>query len=338
MAAHVRGARGTLREITSPGAGAAVAAFHHEAFLYAGTAGFLRGTVPFVRAGLDAGEPVLVVVGAEKIRRLREALGPDAQRVSFADMAQIGGNPARIIPAWRDFLAQQGGGGPARGIGEPVYVGRTPEELVECQRHEALLNVAFGRGAPWRLLCPYDTAALAPEIVSLAHHSHRFVGDGQASGVSEHYRGDHWGGAGDDCLAEPPGDPLELRFGPGPLEGVRRFVTAQVGDVLDRSLLSDLLLAMSEVASNSVVHGGGAGRLRVWTTERGVVCEVRDRGWIREPLVGRARPLPERENGRGLWMVNQLCDLVQLRSSPAGTVVRLHMYRRAPAAAPQLQA
>lgn len=59
-----------------------------------------------------------------------------------------------------------------------------------------------------------------------------------------------------------------------------------------------------------------------------VVCDVSDRGWIRQPLAGRARPSVDLESGRGLWMVNQLCDLVQLRSSPAGTVVRLHMLRR----------
>ena len=60
----------------------------------------------------------------------------------------------------------------------------------------------------------------------------------------------------------------------------------------------------------------------------GAVCEVQDKGWIRQPLVGRARPGIERKSGRGLWIVNQLCDLVQLRSSPAGTVARLHMRRR----------
>lgn len=325
-----------MSDVTLHGADSAMATFHHEAFLYAGTAAFLEGTVPFIRAGLDASEPVLVVVGADKIRRLREALGPDAERVSFADMSEIGRNPARIIPAWRDFLAQQAGGGPARGIGEPVYAERTPEELVECQQHEALLNVAFAAGAPWRLMCPYDTGSLAPEVVHVAGHSHRFVGDGGASRTSADYQGDDWAGRGDDRLPEPPGHPLELRFGPGPLEPLRRFVADQVGDTLERPVLSDLLLAMSEVVSNSLIHGGGAGRLRQWTTDRGVAVEVRDRGWIREPLVGRARPVLERENGRGLWMVNQLCDLVQLRSSPGGTTVRMHVHRRvSPAAHPQ---
>jgi anti-sigma regulatory factor (Ser/Thr protein kinase) len=307
-----------------------LAAFRHEAFLYAGTEGFLRGTVPFIRAGLEAGEPVLIVVAKPKISQLREALGPDAaSEVSFADMAEVGRNPARIIPAWLDFLAAHGPGRPARGIGEPVYAGRSTDELVECQRHEALLNVAFAGGAPWRLLCPYDTTALAPAVIDAAGHSHRYVTVGARPQESTQYRGDTWAGPGEDRLPDPPADALPLAFGPGPLEAVRRFVLDQVADGLGYDELSDLLVAVCEAASNSLVHGGGAGTLRVWRTDAGVVCEVRDRGWIRQPLAGRARPDFHQEHGRGLWMMNQLCDLVQLRSSPAGTIVRLHIGRRA---------
>ena len=307
------------------GAEPALTAFHHEAFLYAGAAAFLEGTVPFIEAGLADGEPVLVVVGPGKIGWLREELGGDAGRVTFADMAEVGRNPARIIPAWRDFLAAHGAGGPARGIGEPVYSERTPDELLECQRHEALLNVAFAAGAAWRLMCPYDTTSLDSDVVEAARHSHRYV----AGGHSAAYRGDGWTGPDEERLPDPPAGALPLAFGHGPLEGVRRYVVEHVGDTLDAVELSDLLVAVTEVAGNSLMHGGGAGTVRVWDSEAGVVCEVRDRGWIRQALVGRARPSIDQESGRGLWMVNQLCDLVQLRSSPAGTVVRLHMARRA---------
>ena len=305
-----------------------LATFRHEAFLYAGAEGFLRGTVPFIEAGLEAGEPVLVVVGAAKIEQLRSELGRDASEVAFADMAEVGRNPARIIPAWRDFLAAHGAGRPARGIGEPIDAKRSADELLECQRHEALLNVAFAGGAAWRLMCPYDVASLAPEVVAAARHSHRYVSATNHSEESLDYRGDTWVGPGEERLPEPPPDALPLAFGAGPLEAVRRFVLDQVSDTMGFDELSDLLVAVSEVASNSVVHGGGAGTLRVWHTDAGVVCEVRDRGWIRQPLAGRSRPDFQQESGRGLWIINQLCDLVQLRSSPAGTVVRLHMGRR----------
>ena len=88
-----------------------------------------------------------------------------------------------------------------------------------------------------------------------------------------------------------------------------------------------LVLAVNEVATNSVVHGGGGGILRIWTEGDVLVCEVRDRGVIDDPLVGRERPLVNAAGGCGLWLANQLCDLVQVRSFAGGSVVRLHKRR-----------
>ena len=85
------------------------------------------------------------------------------------------------------------------------------------------------------------------------------------------------------------------------------------------------MYAVNEVVTNSLCHGEGRARVNFWTEPAAVVCEVRDRGWIRDPLAGRIAPAPDRVSGRGLWLVNQLCDLVQLRSSPAGTTVRMYI-------------
>jgi anti-sigma regulatory factor (Ser/Thr protein kinase) len=59
-----------------------------------------------------------------------------------------------------------------------------------------------------------------------------------------------------------------------------------------------------------------------------VVCEVTDAGYFDQPLAGRRRPDADRVGGRGMWLVNQLCDLVQVRTLPEGTVVRMHLWRR----------
>ena len=83
------------------------------------------------------------------------------------------------------------------------------------------------------------------------------------------------------------------------------------------------MLATHEVATNSIRHGGGEGTLRVWHEDGMVVCEVRDRGRLDQPLAGRARPELEDGGGWGLWLANQLCDLVQIRTLPDGNVVRL---------------
>ena len=99
--------------------------FVHEAFLYASPEEFVRGTTAVHPRGLEAGEPVLVVLDAEKIKKLRAELGDEADGVIFADMAEVGANPARIIAAWQEFAEEHGAGGqPIRGIGEPIWTRR----------------------------------------------------------------------------------------------------------------------------------------------------------------------------------------------------------------------
>jgi anti-sigma regulatory factor (Ser/Thr protein kinase) len=302
--------------------------FRHEALLYDGEVGFLTGTLPFIRDGVEAGGPVLVVVSAAKIGLLRAALGGDADRVAFADMAAVGANPARIIPAWRRFVAAIDGGGHARGIGEPIWAERTPAELVECQRHEALLNLAFAGVPAWWLLCPYDTGALGRDVLEEAERSHPFVSERGVAWPSGAYRGlERVAEPFAAPLPDPPGRPAELEFGSGSLAGLRWLVARHATAAgLDPSRAADLVLAVDEVATNSLRHGGGRGTLRIWRDGGALVCEVRDAGRLEDPMAGRERPAPGRDGGRGLWMVNQLCDLVQLRSFPDGATVRVHMY------------
>ncbi|HEV2638106.1 MAG TPA: ATP-binding protein [Actinocrinis sp.] len=78
--------------------------------------------------------------------------------------------------------------------------------------------------------------------------------------------------------------------------------------------LRDLLLAVTEIAANSIRHGGGSGTMRVWARAGAMVCELRDQGVITDPLTGRVRPVADRPGGRGLWFAHQLCDLVEIRS------------------------
>jgi anti-sigma regulatory factor (Ser/Thr protein kinase) len=99
----------------------------------------------------------------------------------------------------------------------------------------------------------------------------------------------------------------------------------QAGLTRDRS--EDLVLSVHELATNSIRHGGGSGALRGWVERDAVVCEVSDGGLIDEPLAGRVQPDTDQPGGFGLWLANQLCDLVQIRSFGSGGVVRAHMRR-----------
>jgi anti-sigma regulatory factor (Ser/Thr protein kinase) len=302
--------------------------FRHEALLYAGDGGFLDATLPFIRAAVAAGDPILVVVGARKIDRLRRELGDDAARVAFEDMAGVGTNPARIIPAWREFVDDHAAPGRRlRGVGEPIWAGRSAAELVECQRHECLLNVAFADAADFWLVCPYDTAGLDATVIELAHHSHPvLVQDGVAQASTAYHDGGAVAAPFADPLPDAPPGATEVAFDGDTLFGMRGLVAATAFDAgLDALRAGDLVLAMHELATNSVRHGGGQGVLRVWHDDDAVICEVRDAGRIEHPMAGRQRPPSGQLGGHGLWLINQLCDLVQIRSFPGGGVVRLHM-------------
>jgi anti-sigma regulatory factor (Ser/Thr protein kinase) len=304
--------------------------FRHEALLYAGWADFVAGTVPFIRDGVKAGEPVLVVESVDKIEMLRVALGDFAGAVLFADMADVGANPARIIPAWHDFVSRHGATGRRlRGIGEPIWKGRSPDELIECQRHESLLNVAFGHGQPWWLLCPYDTEKLDEAVIDEARRSHEFVTERSTAKASDVFRGLQASGAPFDVPLPEPGTALdEMAFGPSDLAAMRALVSRHARAAGIDVRAAELATALNEVATNSIRHGGGSGTLRVWQEDSTMVCEVRDSGRFDKPLADRERPSVSTSAPRGLWLANQLCDLVQIRTFPYGTVVRLHMRRR----------
>jgi anti-sigma regulatory factor (Ser/Thr protein kinase) len=305
------------------------AGFRHEALIYADSEEYLAGTVSFLRAGLEAEAPILVAVGPQQTDLLRQELGPDAERIRFADMWELGRNPAWIIPFWSDFAAENRGRA-IWGIGEPVWAARGPAALEECQRHECLLEVAFAAEPAFSLLCPYDAASLSAEVLEEVSSSHRLVAEGEEIRRSSNFD------PARDCLAgelpAPPDDALALRFGVSELAQVRRVVAVAAEEAgLGHRLAADLVTAASELAANSVMHGGGGGVLRLWREDGTILVDVEDRGRIEEPLAGRMQPDVRQEGGRGLWLANRLCDLVQIRSGEGGTQVRLHLSAAEPA-------
>jgi anti-sigma regulatory factor (Ser/Thr protein kinase) len=316
-----------MNALASDSGGSCEHGFSHQALFYSGPEEFTERIAAFVREGLGNAEPQLVMVTADKIAMLRDELGAEVDGVRFVDMGETGRNPGRIISAWSDFAADHlADGRPLRGVGEPIWAGRKPAEMVECQHHESLLNLAFDDAHGFRLLCPYDTAALAPEVIAEARRSHPLILAGDSAQENSSYRGIDSIGSPKEGLPVPRTPSLEMGFQQKTLGAVRRFVSdcgREVGLPDDRA--EDLVVAVNEAATNSVRHGGGEGVCRVWWDAEALVCEVRDRGRIDEPLVGRRRPTPGADGGRGLWLAHQLCDLVQLRSRRGGTVVRLHM-------------
>ena len=311
----------------APAAGGPAGAFKHEAFLYASDEEFAAGAQSVVAGALESNEPVLIAVRDGRADLLREALREDARLVTFSDAGELGRNPARLIPAWLRFLEEQARDASRVTVfAESIWPGRTAAELSECARYEELLNVAFANGRGWRLVCPYDVAALEEDVVELARSTHPLLCRQGRTEASSSYAGTDAAQTLEGLLPDPPADAQTLSFTVTSLHELREFV-AEVAHCarLSREHTENVRLAVNELASNSIRHGGGAGTLTTWRENGSLIYQVSDRGRIRERLVGRLRPAPDQASGRGLWLVNHLCDLVQIRSDDHGSVVRVHM-------------
>jgi len=299
--------------------------FEHEAMFYRGDADFLAGLLPFVREGLERDEAVVVAEPGPRLDLLRDALGSDAPDVEFLDMADIGANPARIIGVWADVLDRHTGAGRRlRGVGEPAFPGRRTAELVECKLHELLLNHAFDDGPGWRLLCPYDQEHLPRAVTQGALHTHPVRSTSGTRLPSDAYATGGHLAAFAEGLPQPADAVLRGVYGAGDIAATRRTVAQWARSCgLPEERVEVLALVSSELATNSVRHGGGTGTVAMWLDKGAAVLQFTDAGTLLDPLTGRLSPPLDSEGGRGLYLVNQLCDLVQVRSSDRGTTVRV---------------
>jgi anti-sigma regulatory factor (Ser/Thr protein kinase) len=300
----------------------AVDDFAHPALLYRGSDEYLAGTLPFIRAGLESEEPVAVAVPGPNLAVLRAELGEDAGRVRLIDMTEAGRNPGRIIPAVLRAFADAHPRGRVRIIGEPIWPSRTETEYPACVQHEALINLAF-QGRPVTILCPYDVERLPAHVLLDAEVTHPVLEEGGRRWASTAYAPRRLVDRYNRPLPDPVGA-TSLPFVSETLVEPRRLAVAtalKAGLATDR--VADLELVVSELATNSVVHGGGGGTFTVWREDDRLVIEVRDSGRLTDPLAGRRPAAPTVPGGRGLLMVNLLADLVRMHSTAQGTAVRV---------------
>ena len=296
-------------------------ALSHEARLYPAPKELEAGICSFLEAGLAGGEPALVLAPGERLEALKERLG--AGRVSFVDMAQLGLNPARITSALLEWIDRSHY--PARIVSEPLWPGRSPAETEEVLRHEALVETALGT-SPAKLLCAYREDLLPACARASLERSHERI-CGTDGTVRERTAEPH---SVSDLLAggrplEPPCEPIEQLPVTGDLHQMRKQAAAsRAASDLSSERRNEFVLAINEGASNALEYGKPPHALRLWRRGGEVIGEVSGGGQIEDPLVGRRRPAPSALRGRGLWMVNQLCDLVELRSHRSRTTLRMH--------------
>ena len=292
----------------------------HLAFLYHGTGDYLEHVLAFVRAGLASAEPVFVALPGGLGRRVQAAAGAAARQLAVADMNELGRNPARITLALGSFAGQHAGQR-IRIVTEPLWRGRSDAEAAEVMKHEALVQLAVG-AVDAQILCPYNAAELGPALIDGARHAHPEIFERGRRGPSSGYRAG--GGVRPEAELPPPPAAAEVIAYRSRLYPVRALVgryAERAGLPADRR--ADLVLAVSELTANTLAHTAGGGTAHIWTSGHEVICQVHDGGWITDPLAGRKRPPPD-SAGQGLWVVNHVSDLVEMRSGPAGTTTRLH--------------
>jgi anti-sigma regulatory factor (Ser/Thr protein kinase) len=298
----------------------------HAALLFRRPEQLRFALAEFIGDAAAAGEPVLVVLPGDRLDAIADLLETPGAQVSWEDMAQAGRNPGRLIPMLLDWL--DGRDTRTRIVSEALWPGRSYAEAAEALRHEALLNHVLGP-VPVSVLCPYDAEHLDADLIAGAELTHPQLIDEAGPRPSTVYgeplevaRGERW----------PQSDPAppvsEHRFD-GDLWALRHSVAADplLAD-LDPERREDLVFAVNEAATNALRHADGHACARLWRDSQRIVGEVRTRTTIDDPLAGRRHPGAGATSGRGLWLINQLCDLVEVRNSDRGLSVRMHMAGR----------
>jgi anti-sigma regulatory factor (Ser/Thr protein kinase) len=296
-------------------------ALRHNAFVYESHDEYVARAVPFLKAGLEAGDGVIVAHTKPGMAMMREALGPDATHVTFVDVSSAYTRPARTLAAYHKLYAEQLQKTPKLRAVADVQFGPDPREWDLWTGYEAVFNRSFGHLPAW-VLCSYDANGTPDPIIEGVWQTHREVIDGNTSTASS-------------CFEDP--DQLLRRITPLPEELPDLWSipfghdTEQIRERLAPELLAaglgetktlEMLLAATEIANNAIQHGRGVEDIRVGQAHGRFVCEIIDRGpGIDDPAAGYLAP---RDGiGSGLWVARQLTWRIEFFQSPRGFTTRI---------------
>lgn len=296
----------------------------HAALPYAGPADLAAWLMPPLAGALAADAPAVAVLDTPERAALRAALGADADRVEFPDPAQVHGVPAFTVAVRWARLGRRISVPGARALVVSQFLGDLPSfGPSHWPRLDIALDVAIA-GLPMTVLCPCRLDAPALGRVRAAHPM-----EITATGP---LRNPAYRPPLEAVLDHPLPPPQDLgapvsdeRFGPDGLVGLRHRVAGLAATVLGPERVADFVLAVSELASNTLEHGPGHGRLRLWAGEPSgsVTAEVADTGRMDLPFAGIVAPPPGGARGRGLWLACELTDVLQVWSDDGGTVIRV---------------
>jgi anti-sigma regulatory factor (Ser/Thr protein kinase) len=293
----------------------------HNALVYESQDEYVERSVTFLQEGLEAGEGAIVANTRPGLAVMREALGPDAARVTFVDVSSTYTRPAKTLAAYHQVYADQlQKTASLRAIAD-VQCGSDPGEWDLWMGYEAVFNQSFAHLPAW-VWCTYNANGLPDPVLESVWRTHPEMVAGGGCTASHEYEDP------DGLLRRitPVPEPLpELRsisFGRD-VEGLReRLARELVAEQVAEAKTIDLLLAATEIATNAIEHGDGVKDVRVGRAEGRFVCEIVDRGsGFDDPSAGYLAP--RAGVGAGLWVARQLTWRIGFFHSSNGFTTRI---------------
>ncbi|ORW60874.1 regulator of Sig8 [Mycobacterium parmense] len=309
--------------------------FVHSALFYHSQRECVDFVEHFVVEGLARNEAVLIAVPRAELALLRDALcdgGGLPDDLRLADVAEAARNPTRFM-AMQGCFVDDHPGRRVRIVSQIAWPGRSEEEMQACVEHEALVNAAL-EGYPVTGVCLYDAERLDDGMLAEARATHPMLWSCGSLDHSPEYAPEDALRRCNRPLPTNPGAVTYLVGSSADLRPARNFALSYAGWVgLSPDDIEDLQLIATELATNSLMYGGGGCRLAFWRTGEHLVCEARDSGCFDDPLVGRLEPGPQGAASRGLYLINAIADLVRTHTTSRGTTIQAYL-RLAPSPLP----
>ncbi|HVL02833.1 MAG TPA: sensor histidine kinase, partial [Acidimicrobiales bacterium] len=305
----------------------AAAGFCHDAVFYGSDEEFLGIVAPFLDEGVAAGEPTLAALGDAHAELMRSQLAVPAG-VTFLPGSVRYDRPAASIKADHELFARH----VAAGADSIRVVVEMPEAGVDASwdgraRYEAAANRAFESFPLWGL-CAYNLRTTPPDVVDDVERTHPFITTADGCRLQNDRYEDPATFLANRPRGEP--DPLEGELPPlelvGPSPAVARHAVTEMSGRTNLSSgeVDDMIVAVSEVVTNAILHGRPPATVRVWAAPDRMVVTVHDLGpGPSDPFVGLVPTARAGgEGGFGLWIAHQLCRRVTLDADDDGFTVR----------------
>jgi anti-sigma regulatory factor (Ser/Thr protein kinase) len=309
------------------GAAAGHRGYFHETAFYESDDDFRAIVVPFLQGGVEAGEPTVVALNDRNAALVRAELPADSEVAFLPGVGQYT-RPAPTIAAFRKLFGDHvdAGATQIRVVGEVPHSG-TGTDWDCWGRYEAVVNHAYDDFPLWGM-CPYDMRTTPDHVLDEVRRTHPHV----ASIDDRHDT---------NPLFEDPADFLRRRNGSSPRVPEQRSPVVELFDPTpaearhatraacrtagaDPTTTDDLVVAVSEVTANALLHGRPPTRFRLWPEPEQIVATVTDAGaGPDDPFVGLLPVAADAPSGRGLWVVHHLCDHVSMHDDHEGFTIRL---------------